>query len=87
MLSERQKMKKQQEEKKKKIFDFRLLLRIYKFARPYAGKFYLSVALAIVLAVLSPVRPMLINKTLQAVNTSNSGANEVMLNFLISIYI
>jgi len=87
MLSERQKMKKQQEEKKKKIFDFRLLLRIYKFAKPYAGKFYLSVALAILLAVLSPVRPMLINKTLQAVNTSNSGANEVMLNFLISITI
>ena len=80
-MSERQKMEKKREENKKKIFDFRLLLRIYTFAKPYAGKFYLSVALAIVLAILSPVRPMLINKTLQSVNTSDAGYNEVIMNF------
>lgn len=83
--SERQNMKKQRDDNKKKIFDFRLLLRIYTFAKPYAGKFYLSVALAIVLAILSPLRPILINKTLQQVNASTNGADEAMMRFLLTI--
>jgi ATP-binding cassette subfamily B protein len=78
-------MKKQRDDHKKKIFDFRLLLRIYTFARPYAGKFYLSVALAILLAILSPLRPILINKTLQKVNASNNGADDAMMRFLVTI--
>lgn len=48
----------------KKIFDFSLLRRVFHFAAPYKNKFYLSVFLAIFLAVISPVRPWLIQVTI-----------------------
>ncbi|MDX2047081.1 MAG: ABC transporter ATP-binding protein [Chitinophagaceae bacterium] len=48
----------------KKIFDFSLLRRVFQYASPYKRKFYISVALAIILAVISPVRPMLIQYTI-----------------------
>ncbi len=44
----------------KKIFDFKLLRRIFSFTGPYRKTLYLAMALAIVLAVLSPLRPYLI---------------------------
>jgi ATP-binding cassette subfamily B multidrug efflux pump len=48
---------------KKKLFDFSLLSRIFSYASPYKKKFYWSVALAIILAVITPIRPMLIQQT------------------------
>jgi ATP-binding cassette, subfamily B, multidrug efflux pump len=48
---------------KKKLFDFSLLRRIFSYAAPYKKKFYWSVALAIILAVITPIRPMLIQQT------------------------
>ena len=48
---------------KKGFFDFALLRRVFHYAAPYKKKFYLSVVLAIVLAVITPVRPMLIQLT------------------------
>jgi ATP-binding cassette subfamily B protein len=47
----------------KRIFDFSLLRRLFSFAVPYKGSFYLSMFLTIVLAVLSPLRPYLIQVT------------------------
>lgn len=47
----------------KKIFDFTLLRRVFKFASPYKNRLYLSMAMAIVLAVISPIRPYLIQVT------------------------
>ena len=47
----------------KRIFDFRLLRRVLHYAAPYKKKFYISVALAILLALLSPIRPYLIQLT------------------------
>lgn len=47
----------------KKIFDFGLLRRVFRYASPYKRRFYISVVLAIVLAVISPVRPWLIQLT------------------------
>lgn len=44
----------------KKIFDTHLLRRIFAFARPYKQTFYLAMVLSIVVAALSPVRPYLI---------------------------
>lgn len=38
-------------EEKKKIFNAQLLKRVFVFAKPYAGKFYMSVALALMLAL------------------------------------
>jgi len=48
---------------KKKIFDFNLLRRVFRYAAPYKRKFYISVVLAIVLAIITPVRPILIQIT------------------------
>jgi len=48
----------------KKLFDFSLLRRVFKHAKPYKTKFYISLALAIILAVLSPIRPYLIQLTI-----------------------
>lgn len=47
----------------KKFFDFELLKRVIRFAAPYKRRFYLSIALAIILAVFTPVRPVLIQIT------------------------
>ncbi len=48
----------------KKIFDFSLLRRVFHFASPYKNRFYWSIFLAIFLAVISPVRPWLIQVTI-----------------------
>lgn len=48
----------------KKIFDLSLLKRVFRFAAPYKNKFYTSLILAVVLAVLSPLRPALIQYTI-----------------------
>jgi len=46
-----------------KIFDFSLLRKVFRYAAPYKNKFYLSIFLSIVLAVISPLRPFLIQFT------------------------
>jgi ATP-binding cassette, subfamily B, multidrug efflux pump len=48
----------------KKIFEFAQLRRVFAFAAPYKRRFYISVGLAILLAALSPVRPLLIQYTI-----------------------
>lgn len=45
---------------KKQVFDFSLLKRVFSFAAPYKRYFYLSMFLTVMLALLSPVRPYLI---------------------------
>ncbi len=51
-------------DKRKKIFDFSLLQRVFHFAAPYKKKFYYSIFLAVFLAVISPIRPWLIQLTI-----------------------
>jgi len=53
-----------EQNKDKKIFDFSLLRRVFSFAAPYKSKFYWSIFLAIFLAVISPIRPWLIQITI-----------------------
>ena len=48
----------------KKIFDFSLLKRVFHFAAPYKSKFYWSLFLTVFLAVISPIRPWLIQVTI-----------------------
>lgn len=48
---------------KKAFFDISKVRRVFQYAAPYKRKFYLSVVLAILLAVVTPVRPMLIQLT------------------------
>ena len=47
----------------KKVFSFLLLARVFKFVKPYRALFYGSVLLAIVMAIFAPVRPYLIQLT------------------------
>ncbi|MBS1631208.1 MAG: ABC transporter ATP-binding protein, partial [Bacteroidetes bacterium] len=71
-------------EQKKRILNFDLLRRVFHFAAPYKNKFYLSVALAIILAVITPVRPMLIQLTVDQY-ISHSIPNMVILITIIQI--
>lgn len=47
----------------KKSFDLKLLLRVFRFARPYKKQLIISIVLAILLAAFTPVRPYLIKLT------------------------
>ena len=49
---------------KKKVFNVSLLRRVFYFARPYKNKFYGSLLLSVVLAVMAPIRPFLIQLTI-----------------------
>ena len=46
------------------IIDFKVLRRILKFVSPYKSRFYLIVVLTLVLGILTPIRPYLIQYTL-----------------------
>ena len=46
------------------IFDLSLLKRVFQYAKPYKKKFILSVVMAILLAIISPIRPWLIQITI-----------------------
>jgi len=50
--------------KKKKIFEFSLLGRVFRYAAPYKNRIYGSIALSILLAILAPLRPFLIQLTM-----------------------
>lgn len=74
-----------QNDKQKKIFDLQLLLKIFAFAKPYSGKFFLSTLLAVVLAVISPIRPILINETLKETNKVGASSVELVTHVLMII--
>ncbi len=46
-----------------RAFDVNILKRIFRFTKPYRKGFYLSVGLTLLLAVLGPLRPMLVQYT------------------------
>ncbi|MBX2961476.1 MAG: ABC transporter ATP-binding protein [Cyclobacteriaceae bacterium] len=46
------------------IIDFKVLRRLMKFVRPYRGRFYFLVFLTLAIGILTPIRPMLIQWTL-----------------------
>ncbi len=68
-------------ENKKSFFDFALLRRVFGYAAPYRKKFWLSVALAIALAAITPLRPLLIQLTV------NEYINNEMAAWVINITI
>ncbi|MEJ7609696.1 MAG: ABC transporter ATP-binding protein [Ferruginibacter sp.] len=58
----------------KKKMNFSVLRRVFSFTKPYQQKFYLSVFLAIFLAALAPLRPLLIQLTINSgVKNSTAG--------------
>ena len=54
----------------KKIFNVQLLKRVFYFTKPYKAKLYTSIFLSIFLAILAPLRPLLIQVTI------NQGMNQ-----------
>ena len=58
----------------KKNIRLSLLKRVFKFASPYQKKFYFSLFLAVFLAALAPVRPLLIQLTLNNGLNGNAAA-------------
>lgn len=63
---------------KKSFFDIQLLRRVLQFARPYKGRFYGSIFLAVLLAAFTPVRPFLIQLTVDQYIT-NKLAEQIIL--------
>ena len=51
---------------RKKTFDVSLLKRVFQFVKPYKRQFYLSLLLSVVLAIFAPIRPYLIQLTIDA---------------------
>ncbi len=49
---------------RKKLLDLSVLKKVFSYALPYRNKIYISILLSIVLAVLSPLRPYLIQFTI-----------------------
>lgn len=62
-----------------KAFDMNILNRIYAFTKPYKQKFFLSVGLTLLLAVLSPIRPLLIQYTIDNYIIKLDGDGLVMM--------
>src|SRR5450432_2538543 len=52
-----------EQKKRKNLLDFTILKRVFAFTAPYKKKLYLSIFLSILLAVISPLRPYLIQYT------------------------
>jgi len=63
------------------IIDFRVLRRLMTFVRPYRVRFYILILLTVLLGVLTPLRPLLIQYTLDrdVVTGNYSGMVNVML--------
>ena len=52
-----------EKKKRKRFLDFRVLKRVFTFTTPYRKKLYISIVLSVLLAVVSPLRPYLIQYT------------------------
>src|ERR1019366_8566463 len=52
-----------EQKKRKRLLDFSVLRRVFSFTKPYKKKLYFSILLSILLAVISPLRPFLIQYT------------------------
>lgn len=50
----------------KKVFDIRVIKRVFHFVRPYRKAFYFSLFMAILMAAFSPIRPFLIRLTVDS---------------------
>ena len=65
---------------RKKIFDFAQLRRVLEYTRPYQKSFNRSIMLSVLLAIITPIRPLLIqytvNKYVQGGLNANLGVQD-----------
>ena len=59
------------ESSEKKYFDFSVLKRVFAFVKPYRWRFVVSIILAVVLSFFTPVRPFLIQLTVDKATGKN----------------
>jgi ATP-binding cassette subfamily B multidrug efflux pump len=60
------------QKKRKKLLDFSVLRRVFAFTKHYKKKLYLSIFLSILLAIVSPLRPFLIQYTVNTFIKDNN---------------
>jgi ATP-binding cassette subfamily B protein len=72
---------------KKKLFDFSQLRRVFTYTRPYRSRFWASVTLSVMLAMLAPVRPLLINHTIRDILAPGGTNPNVAMVLLLNITI
>ncbi len=65
-----------------KAFDFRLLSRVFAYVKPYKSVFLLAVFLTIGLAILAPLRPLLIEQTIDRFVVNNDQAGLINMSLL-----
>ncbi len=66
------------------IIDFTVLRRILQFVKPYKGRFYIIILLTLLLGVLTPIRPYLIQYTLD--EHVQFGNYQSMVNIMLLIF-
>lgn len=64
------------------IIDFKVLKRLMTFVRPYRGRFHLLIILTFVIGILGPLRPLLIQHTLDN-DVANGDYNAMVIMMLI----
>ena len=67
------------------IIDFKVLQRILEFVKPYRGRFYFLIVLTVLLGVLTPIRPLLIQYTLD--HDVANGDYQGMVNIMLLIFL
>ncbi|HSZ32113.1 MAG TPA: ABC transporter ATP-binding protein [Puia sp.] len=77
---------------RKKIFDFSQLRRVLQFTRPYKKWLYGSISLSILLAIVTPIRPLLIQYTVnnyinQGALTQDPSVQNLMIQMIINVTI
>ncbi len=65
--------------KNKKVFDLKLLGRIFSYTAPYKKTFILAASLAVVLAIISPLRPYLIKESVDKYISHNMLQGLIMI--------
>lgn len=71
------------QKQKKESFDWKLLLRIFSLALPYRNKFFTAVFLTISIAILGPLRPYLIQVTIDKYIAVGNGKGLLNMSILL----
>ncbi len=68
--------------KTKKVFNTSLFLRVLSYAKPYNKKLYTAIVLAICIALITPIRPVLIQQTIDKYITLNWQNTVILITIL-----
>src|SRR5690606_38152277 len=66
-----------------KTYDWKLLKRLFDYARPYKSMFLWSILLTISIAIIAPLRPLLIQSTLDNYNLYNDKDGLIMMSLIL----